>query len=269
MKRLTAAWPFVALATASAIACAQGQPVTRCQDTDVTLEQALEIATGSHPLPTLPRLAYALGKDRHPQLKRLLAAGEDPNTCIAGASAMALVALTGDAASMRLLKEAGAHVDAPRNATGGTALFSALSAARWSSALLLLDWGADAKVADDGNSTAMHELAMSFSLRKAAPEPEHLQIQLAQRLAAVGTPIDARNSRGSTPLMFATVKRNYALANWLVQHGADPESPNDRGDTPVAVARRRNETVFIDLFEAAMARRRSGGVTTTPPGASR
>lgn len=258
-----------AFAAAGPVEGAQVQAVARCPETNLTNEQALEMAKGGQAMPGLPRLAFALGRGRLPQLQRLLDAGEDPNTCVVESSAMALAALTGDIGSMKLLKQAGAQVDAPRSATGGTALFSALSAARWSSALLLLDWGADARVVDDGESTALHELSMASPHHKAQPEPEHLQLKLAERLLAAGNPIDGRNIRGATPLLLATAKGNYPLARWLLERGADPEAPNVRGDTPAAMARRRNQSVLVDLFEDALARRRSGSAPANPSGGTR
>jgi hypothetical protein len=82
----------VAIAATSGITYAQVE--WRCPDEDVSLQQAVEIAEGKRALPgPLPRLAYSVGKSRHPQLKRRPAKGESPNACIAGVSAMALLAL--------------------------------------------------------------------------------------------------------------------------------------------------------------------------------
>jgi ankyrin repeat protein len=220
----------------------------------MSLQQALEIAEGKRDLPgPLPRLAYALGKDRYPLLELLLARGENPNACIAGGSAMGLLARTGDMEGMRLLREAGAEVDAPRDVLGGTPLLAALSAGSWLSALLLLEWGADARATTDYGFTALHELAIAVT--PAGDDQKQLQIEVAIRLADAGSPLDPRNLLGSTPLMYATAARNDSLAAWLVERGADPQAANDRGDTPLALARRRGQSALVELFEQASSRR--------------
>jgi hypothetical protein len=256
----------VAMAAPSGITYAQIE--LRCLDEDVSLQQAVEIAEGKRALPgPLPRLACALGKSRHPQRKRLLAKGENPNACIAGVSAMPLPALADDAEGMRLLREPCAQVDAPLDALGAPPLFTALLAGHWSSALLLLDWGANAQAESDSRSTALHELAMA-ALPTGADQ-QRWQIEAANRLVAAGSSVDARSAHGSRPLLFATAARNDMLAAWLVERGAEPQTRDDHGHSPLSIARRRGQSTLIELFEQAASRRPSTEEERAPAGEPR
>lgn len=200
-----------------------------------------------------PRLLYALGRDRHPLLKRLLDAGDNPNVCVKGSSLLAISAVSGDAEEIRLLLDGGAHPDKPMDAMGTTPLMFALSMAKFDAARQLLQRGASLKRVSDSGMTVLHELAMAPV--KDDPADKARQLQLAQEMLAAGVPVDAQATQGATALMLAVAARNRELAALLLDHGARPDKANRRGQTPIGTARKIGDAEILGLLEAALAKR--------------
>lgn len=192
-----------------------------------------------------PRLFAALGKDRHAALKKVLAAGDNPNPCHGGRTPLMIAAAAGDADALHLLHQAGAIIDAPRDAQqGGTALHAALSAGQWRAAAILLERGADTRLRDEDGNTGLHHLANS-----AHSGDPGAQAALAESMLKLGAAIDAPGPQASTPLMLAIDAGKRELAAFLVDQGADPALRNARGENALAIARRRALPAMIDMLE--------------------
>jgi hypothetical protein len=197
-----------------------------------------------------PRIFAALGKDRHAALKKVLAAGDNPNVCHAGATPLMIAAAGGDADALHLLHQAGAVIDAPSGPQGGTALHAALAAGQWRAAALLLERGADARLRDDYGNTGMHHLANS-----AHGDGPAAQAALADSMLKLGAAIDPPGPQANTPLMLAIEAGKRDLAAFLVDHGADPALRNARGENALAIARRRALPAMVEMLERCIGQR--------------
>jgi len=63
--------------------------------------------------------------------------------------------------------------------------------------------------------------------------------------------VDAKSNSGQTPLHFAAWKNNPQAAKILIQHGANHESVDDQGCTPLDKAREYNSIHVIDVLGKA------------------
>lgn len=213
----------------------------RCPAADATL---------ATPAATAPRLFAALGKDQHAALIKLLAAGDNPNLCHAGRTPLTIAAAGGDSEALHLLHQAGAVVDAPRDAQGGTALHAALGAGQWRAAALLLERGADARLRDDFGNTSLHLLANSASSADQAA-----QAALAASMLQFGAALDAPGPQASTALMLAIAAGKRDLAAFLLDQGADAALRNAHGENALAIARRRAQPGMIEMLERCIGQR--------------
>ena len=193
-----------------------------------------------------PPIVYALGKDRRPRLKQMLASGTNLNVCVAGGSVLFISVAGGDLDEVRLLLDHGAHPDVPLDDSGGSPLFSALDAGKFEVARLLLDKGANPLRTTDGGGTLLHNLAIA---RIDNERSAQLQLMIAQELVTAGAPVNAQTMGGSTPLMVAVAARNQRLITFLMQNGANPELQNKRGATAISMARKMNRPDLVAILE--------------------
>ncbi len=194
-----------------------------------------------------PRIFFALGKDRYPALKKLLAAGENPNVCHAGISPLMLAAASGDAQAVGVLLDAGALPDRPRDSNGATVLHYALSAPQFPIATLLLERGADPRIVADGNKTTLHSLVLQPT--PATPELRALQRQMAARLLRLQVPLDAFTNQKSNALFMSIGAGNLELMRYLLEQGANPGLTNKRGENALAYARRLGHAALVTQLE--------------------
>ncbi|NHZ36920.1 ankyrin repeat domain-containing protein [Massilia sp. CCM 8692] len=197
-----------------------------------------------------PRIFAALGKERHAALKKVLAAGDNPNPCHGGRTPLMIAAAGGDADALHMLHQAGAVIDAPLDAQGGTALHAALAAGQWRAAATLLERGADTRLRDDYGNTGLHQLANS-----AHSADPGAQDALADSMLKLGAALDAPGPQASTPLMLAIDAGKRELAAFLIDQGADPFLRNARGENAQAIARRRALPAMIDMLERCIGQR--------------
>jgi ankyrin repeat protein len=197
-----------------------------------------------------PKVFYALGKDRHTLLKRLLADGVNPNVCHAGFSPLMMAVASGDVEEISILLDGGANPDKPRDSGGGTALMLALEFGRYDVAELLLDRGADAAATRDGGGTTLFSLASWPVVSQ--PPPDKRQLALAKRLISGGASIDAQQGANrSTALMIAALKGNIGLVSLLVERGADVSLKDARGQTAEVFAHRKGYSEIVELLNHA------------------
>jgi ankyrin repeat protein len=72
-----------------------------------------------------------------------------------------------------------------------------------------------------------------------------------ERLAAyldAGVPVNLTNTKGDTLVMLAAYYGHEATVAELIDHGADVDRPNNRGQTPLAGAVFKNETTIMELL---------------------
>ncbi len=63
-----------------------------------------------------------------------------------------------------------------------------------------------------------------------------------------GVPIDLHNPTGDTALLWAAMNRNPVIAQYLLEHGANPNTTGSRGVTPLIVAVMRNDPTMIEML---------------------
>ncbi|KAF4913309.1 putative ankyrin repeat protein [Colletotrichum viniferum] len=71
---------------------------------------------------------------------------------------------------------------------------------------------------------------------------------LFQQALPAGLPANMTNEKGDTLLMLAAYHGHAALVKLLIQHGADPNRLNDRGQSPLAGAVFKKEDEVIELY---------------------
>ena len=190
-------------------------------------------------------LTLAAANGSAAMIKRLLDAGADAKAVSAdGESALMTVARTGSVEGARHLLARGADVGARERRRGTTALMWAADAGHARLAALLIEAGA--KVADRslGDYSALLIAVRSGSLdtvkvlldagadvNDSAPagDPgEQITIGFASKRAPAFGPDDTGAVRTSA-LVLAMLNGHFALATWMVNHGADPNAADPRG----------------------------------------
>ncbi len=187
--------------------------------------------TADEPLPDGPDQGQALlTATRDGDIERaltLVAAGADPNAAPPADDrdqrpVLTLAALLPDTRLLRALIASGADVN---RASGGTTALLAATRDSWhgraEAVLTLLANGADPLLTDGAGNTALHGAVLSA-------EPG-----VAAMLLDAAAPINALNASGDSPLVVACRAANWALATFLLEHGAKP-APVD--GTPALVA---------------------------------
>ncbi len=197
-----------------------------------------------------PRIFYAIGKDRHTALKKVLQSGDNPNICYAGFSPLQLTVGAGDLSGTSLLLEAGAHPDLPLDSNAASPLFLALSGGHYDVATLLLNRGAKAGLTSEARSTPLHELAKSAAFTQTSSDKlAEIQITLADRLLKQGISPSAIDSQGVSPLMWAAIKGNANLIAFLLYKGADIDQISKSGSSAASLARKFNHVSAVLMLE--------------------
>jgi ankyrin repeat protein len=110
------------------------------------------------------------------------------------------------------------------NGDNATPLFLATLWNHTEAAELLLQAGADPRI---GSATANQH--PSLNVENATPLHVVKNFELAKRLVDAGADVNARDSRGGTPLDFAVFITNRAIVDLLLRHGADVDPASESG----------------------------------------
>ena len=188
---------------------------------------------------TLDDFMIAVANDRVPQVRALLARGIDPNSVdAAGDPALFIAARAGNAATVDVLLDAKANVDA-RNRFGDTPLMAAA-----------LRGHADVARKLRARGAAVNGPGWTPLIYAATGGHE----DLIRWLLAEGAAIDATAPNGMTALMMAAREGRYGAAILLIERGADVNRRTDRDVTALAIAQATGDTALAERLRRAGAR---------------
>ena len=176
-------------------------------------------------------------------IEELLKAGEDPNAVVSemGDTALMLAARTGKPEALKVLLDRGSDPN-KTNSEGQTALMWAVAERNAAAAKTLIERRADVNV-----QTHTLPPPTMFQTIFSAPFPaggmtallyaaRQNDLESARILIAAGANVKQNSADGSSPLLVATFNEHYALAKFLLEHGADPNAVDDKGRGPLYAA---------------------------------
>jgi ankyrin repeat protein len=222
-------------------------------------------------------LAKAAGLGDATWVRALLAAGADPDALGAdGAAPLHLAAEAGHRDAADALLEGGAEIDRQREGAGDTALIDAIQSHRDEVSILLLERGADVRLASwrggpleaAALGNARPPVVQALLARGAAAPPDDRRAVLAlhhasreghaaivEALLEAGVAPDATvGPPGWTALMAAAHGGHERAARLLLGAGGDPNARADDGRTPLSIAREHGREVVARLLVEAGAR---------------
>jgi ankyrin repeat protein len=176
-------------------------------------------------------------------IQKILKAGEDPNRVAsdAGDTALMLAARTGKPDAVKVLLEHGADVN-KTNLEGQTALMWAVAERNAAAAKTLIEHGAEV-------NAQTHKLPppTMFQTIFSAPFPaggmtallyaaRQNDLESARILIDASANVKENAADGSSPLLVAVINEHYALAKFLLEHGADANATDDKGRGPLYAA---------------------------------
>jgi len=212
-------------------------------------------------------LMWALSQRQSAVVEELIKGGADIQAgSKTGFTPLMVAAQQGDEVSARILLRAGAKPNVAQPKTGLTPLMIASAMAQAKAVDALLDNGADPNLADTNGYTSLHRvvrdsdyginlaskdaiLTIVKSLLKhganpnarlvqdkdkAAEEIKNGNVQIEGKRTAVT--VDEIILQGATPLFLAAEVNNLDVIKTLVDAGADPLIPTERGTTPLMMA---------------------------------
>jgi len=97
----------------------------------------------------------------------------------------------------------------------------------------LLEHKADVNLTDSRGFTALHYLC---NLLVANPEPESIRAEMASKLLEAGANINAPNEYRQTALHFSALRARKLMVDLLVDHKAEVDARDSDGETPIMFA---------------------------------
>jgi ankyrin repeat protein len=166
-------------------------------------------------------------------------------------SPLSLAAQGGHTDTVKVLLEKGANPDV-RGFAGKTALFWAVERGYLDVVNLLLEHNADPNIRNTAGQTPLMEAAKDGSTDLVRALVSH-QADINAREGDDGLPgtLDVSAGTGMTPLIFAVVGGHFAVANILLQAGADVSMRNRAGQNALDVAIKGGNTDMINLLRGA------------------
>ena len=166
-----------------------------------------------------------------PPMYALLSHGADPNSAVQyGETALDVQISAGDAEVVKLMLDHGAQAN---RTIRMSPLLSAVLANRVDIARLLLEHGGDVRarttVADRDWAPGM-PIGVTL-LHHAAIKSRRHRIQMLDLLLTYGADINAQDSAGRTPMMWASIEAGPEVVPWLLGHGANASLRDNNGQT--------------------------------------
>lgn len=190
---------------------------------DILLKKVNDAKINSQPFKN-NLLRMTITNNKTDMTKLLLKNDTDPNFLdIRKRTPLMFAGMTGNTAIIPTLLQAGAKIDAIDD-IGYTALMHAIESNKPDAALVLLNNGADARIANKTNETTL--LVASLN-----PTSNEVYKRLLQSVDP-----NIANNGGQTPLRVAIENKFFNKAQLLLDHGADPNLQNKIGQTPLMYA---------------------------------
>jgi ankyrin repeat protein len=181
-------------------------------------------------------LSLACTNANAPIVETLLQAGADPNSAQwTGETVLMTCARTGDAAAVKSLLTHGADPNARETRWEQTALMWALAANHPAAAQTLMEHGANVQARSKAGFTPLMFAAQQGDMDS------------VRALLTAGADINAATPQHGNVLTVASGSGHEALSIFLVEQGANPNSPNYRGVTPLHYAVPQGLTTFDGL----------------------
>lgn len=169
-------------------------------------------------------------------VEQLLKAGEDPNAVVSvtGDTALMLAARTGKPDAVKVLLDHGADVN-KTNSQGQTALMWAAAEKNAASIQVLIEHKADLNAKThaappprplDTIFSAPYPVGGMTALLFSARQNDRKSAEL---LLAAGANINETAQDGTSPVLVAILNGHYALANFFLEKGADPNAADGKG----------------------------------------
>src|SRR5216684_524171 len=162
----------------------------------------------------------------------LLEAGADPNTALPGGeTALMTAARTGSGQAIRALIDHGADVNARDSSRGQTALMWAAARDNAQAIRMLVTAGADVNARTNNSAKSGGRMSESGNTFSSPPPTGFTPILFAVRagsldavraLLEAGAHINDTLSDGESTLVVAAANAHWELADFLLEHGADP-----------------------------------------------
>ena len=123
------------------------------------------------------------------------------------------------------------------------------------------------KVVTSQNEDDISELVQEFHISPNVTNPFgvtalhvaclcNLELEVAKTLIKLGSKINSKTVLGYTPLHFAVMKDNKDLAKLLIRKGANPETVNVDGKTPLDIAKELSLSGFEDVIKTKKSHKR-------------
>ncbi|RCI10206.1 hypothetical protein L249_8689 [Ophiocordyceps polyrhachis-furcata BCC 54312] len=152
-------------------------------------------------------------------------------------------------ATVTLLIEKGADVNARNRITGETALQFASIFGRMAMAELLLEKGADSNARDLRKRTALHVASLGKAARPGGLDcPDPNSEAIARLLLDHGADVDAYDESGLTPLYLASSHGCAAVAKLLIERGAHVDAHDEYASTALHLASFEGHEAVAELL---------------------
>ncbi len=181
-------------------------------------------------------LSLAATNGNAAMIEKLLKAGEDANAVVSetGDTVLMLAARTGKPDAVAMLLNHGADVN-KTNATGQTALMWAASQRNSAAVQVMIEHRADLSIKThaapppkpmDTIFSAPFPVGGMTALLFAARQND---LKSASLLIGAGADVKESAQDGTSPILVAILNGHYALANFLLEKGADPNAVDGKG----------------------------------------